>query len=64
MPGRPEVGPWLRGIADDLPQTTVAWRAELELFASDPNPAKAFKSIFAKHRVGPTNRSPPTATAW
>jgi CRISPR-associated endonuclease/helicase Cas3 len=30
MPGRPEVGPWLRGIADDLPQTTIAWRAELD----------------------------------
>jgi CRISPR-associated endonuclease/helicase Cas3 len=29
MPGRPEVGPWLRGIDDELPQTTIAWRAEL-----------------------------------
>src|SRR5262249_52883777 len=31
MPGRPEVGPWLRGMDDELPQTTIAWRAELEL---------------------------------
>jgi CRISPR-associated endonuclease/helicase Cas3 len=30
MPGRPEVGPWLRGIADELPQTTIAWRSELD----------------------------------
>ncbi len=30
MPGRPEVGPWLRGIADELPQTTITWRAELD----------------------------------
>ncbi len=31
MPGRPEVGPWLRGIADwEPPQTTIAWRAELD----------------------------------
>lgn len=30
MPARPEVGPWLRGIADDLPQTSIAWRAELD----------------------------------
>ncbi len=29
-PGRPEVGPWLRGIEDELPQTTIAWRAELD----------------------------------
>ena len=51
MPGRPEVAPWLRGIADDLPQTTLAWRAELDLFIDDPNPGKSFKSIFAKHRI-------------
>jgi CRISPR-associated endonuclease/helicase Cas3 len=30
MPGRPDVGPWLRGIDDELPQTTIAWRAELD----------------------------------
>jgi CRISPR-associated endonuclease/helicase Cas3 len=31
MPGRPEVGPWLRGIAQwESPQTTIAWRAELD----------------------------------
>lgn len=30
MPGRPAVGPWLRGIDEELPQTTIAWRAELD----------------------------------
>lgn len=32
VPGRPEVSPWLRGIAEwEPPQTTIAWRAELDL---------------------------------
>jgi CRISPR-associated endonuclease/helicase Cas3 len=53
MPGRPEVAPWLRGIADELPQTTIAWRAELDLFQDDPNPQKPLKAIFAKHRIRP-----------
>ena len=31
MPGRPDVAPWLRGIAEwEPPQTTIAWRAELD----------------------------------
>jgi len=51
MPGRAEVAPWLRGIADELPQTTIAWRAELDLFKDDPNPQKPLKAIFAKHRI-------------
>ena len=34
MPGRPEVTPYLHGISDyDPPQTYVAWRKEVELFA-------------------------------
>lgn len=44
MPGRPEVGPWLRGIDQEQAQTTVAWRAELELFGKHPNPTKALKA--------------------
>jgi CRISPR-associated endonuclease/helicase Cas3 len=51
MPGRPEVAPWLRGIDVDLPQTTIAWRAELDLFKDEPNPRKLLKAIFAKHRI-------------
>ncbi len=53
MPGRPEVGPWLRGIADDLPQTTIAWRAEMELFKHDSNSQNALKAIFTKHHIRP-----------
>jgi CRISPR-associated endonuclease/helicase Cas3 len=55
MPGRPEVGPWLRGIDDELPQTTIAWRAELELVKDHPDPAKAkaLQSVFAKHPIRP-----------
>lgn len=53
MPGRPPVAPWLRGIDDELPQTTIAWRAELDLLKNEPKPEKAFKAIFAKHRVRP-----------
>lgn len=53
MPGRPEVGPWLRGIDNELPQTTIAWRAELELFKHEPSPESAFAAIFAKHRIRP-----------
>jgi CRISPR-associated endonuclease/helicase Cas3 len=53
MPGRPEVGPWLRGIDEERAETTIAWRAELELLREYPNLDKALKAIFAKHRVRP-----------
>jgi len=56
MPGRPEVAPYLHGIAEELPQTTLAWRAELDLFNQDTDRAevrKAFKTIFTKHRIRP-----------
>lgn len=53
MPGRPEVAPWLRGIADNLPQTTIVWRAELDLLKDMPNPNNAFKAILTKHRIRP-----------
>jgi CRISPR-associated endonuclease/helicase Cas3 len=53
MPGRPEVAPYLHGIADDLPQTTIAWRAELDLLKDDPNRKAALRAIFAKHRIRP-----------
>jgi len=53
MPGRPEVGPWLRGIDDELPQTTVAWRAELGLIKDHPDPATALQRIFSKHPIRP-----------
>lgn len=53
MPGRPEVAPWLRGINEDMSQTTIAWRAELDLFKDDPNPQRPLSAIFAKHRIRP-----------
>lgn len=54
MPGRPPVAPYLHGIADDLPQITIAWRAELDLVkAESPRAAKALQAIFTKHRIRP-----------
>ncbi|HET6248706.1 MAG TPA: type I-U CRISPR-associated helicase/endonuclease Cas3 [Tepidisphaeraceae bacterium] len=53
MPGRPDVAPWLRGVDDEQAQTTIAWRAEIELLQHDPDPRKAFQFIFAKHRIRP-----------
>jgi len=53
MPGRPEVGPWLRGLDDEQVQTTVAWRVELDLFGENPTPEKALQTVFAKHPIRP-----------
>jgi len=53
MPGRPDVGPWLRGTDKEQAQTTIAWRAELELFHNDPTPENALRAIFIKHPIRP-----------
>jgi CRISPR-associated endonuclease/helicase Cas3 len=53
MPGRPPVAPWLRGIAEDLPQTTIAWRAELEFLRDGGVGLKAIETILQKHRIRP-----------
>lgn len=54
MPGRPEVGPYLHGIAEELPQTTIAWRAEMTLMPDDDRSAqKTLWAIFSKHRIRP-----------
>lgn len=54
LPGRPEVAPYLHGVADDLPQTTIAWRAELDLIDTEfPDTERALQAIFTKHRVRP-----------
>lgn len=53
MPGRPAVGPWLRGIDDEQAQTTIAWRAELELFDKESTPETALQTIFSKHAIRP-----------
>ncbi|MDX2110299.1 MAG: type I-U CRISPR-associated helicase/endonuclease Cas3 [Verrucomicrobiota bacterium] len=31
LPGRPPVAEYLHGISDEIPQTTIAWRTEVEL---------------------------------
>lgn len=51
MPGRPEVGPWLRGIADELPQTTIAWRAELDEPGFADLELDDIKEWFDTHRI-------------
>ncbi len=54
MPGRPEgVAPWLRGIDTEQAQTTVAWRAEIDLFRDHPEPEKALRAVFVKHPIRP-----------
>ncbi len=53
MPGRPPVGPWLRGVDNDQAQTTVAWRAELDLFGDDSASEKTLAAIFSKHPIRP-----------
>lgn len=53
MPGRPPVAPWLRGIDETLPQTTIAWRAELEIVPESEFEVEAFEAIFQKHRIRP-----------
>ena len=53
MPGRPPVAPWLRGIADQEPQTTIAWRAELDLLGFDRLETEELDEWFDAHRVLP-----------
>lgn len=53
MPGRPDVAPYLHGIADELPQTSIAWRVELDLLAKEPNPQRTLQAIFKAHRIRP-----------
>jgi CRISPR-associated endonuclease/helicase Cas3 len=50
-PGRPEVDPFLRGIVDDEPQTTVAWRADVAQLAQLP--ARAIEQALAAARLLP-----------
>src|SRR5690606_28353704 len=46
-PGRPEVGPFLRGVEEEEPQTTVAWRADVPLLAGldDASVKKALVAV-------------------
>lgn len=54
MPGRPPVAPYLHGVANKIQQTTVVWRAELDLIdVESPDAEKALRAIFTKHRIRP-----------
>jgi CRISPR-associated endonuclease/helicase Cas3 len=53
MPGRPEVGPWLRGLDKEQAQTTIAWRTEIELFRDHASPERVLEAIFIKHPIRP-----------
>ena len=53
MPGRPPVADWLRGIADDMPQTTIAWRAELDVDKFGDLATDDIEEWFDQHRVLP-----------
>ena len=54
MPGRPPVAPYLHGVADKIQQTTVVWRAELDLIDPEsPDAEKAMQAILTKHRIRP-----------
>jgi CRISPR-associated endonuclease/helicase Cas3 len=51
IPGRPEVAQWIRGVAEELPQTTIAWRAELDLTGFDRLDIEDIEEWFDTHRV-------------
>ena len=52
MPGRPDVGPWLRGNAEwEPPQTAIAWRAELDLDGFADLELDDTEEWFDTHRV-------------
>ncbi len=53
MPGRPSVAPWLRGVSDEEPQTTIAWRAELDLDGFSQLDPSDIEEWFDAHRVLP-----------
>ena len=53
MPGRSPVAPWLRGLTDDEPQTTIAWRGELDLDGFDQLDISDLEEWFDAHRVLP-----------
>lgn len=53
MPGRPPVADWLRGVADDKPETTIAWRAELDVAGFAGLDISDVEDWFDAHRVLP-----------
>jgi CRISPR-associated endonuclease/helicase Cas3 len=53
MPGRPPVGPWLRGLPQGLPETAFAWRAELNLQEFGDLSTDLIEDWFDFHRILP-----------
>lgn len=51
MPGRPPVAAWLRGTENAEPQTTIAWRAELDLDGFDQLDTDDIEEWFDAHPV-------------
>ncbi|MBX7073816.1 MAG: type I-U CRISPR-associated helicase/endonuclease Cas3 [Pirellulales bacterium] len=51
MPGRPDVAPWLRGIDDEQAQTTIAWRAELDVPGFGDLAREDIEEWFDTHRI-------------
>lgn len=52
MPGRPDVAPWLRGVSEwEPPQTTIAWREELDLPGFDQLDMETIEEWFDTHRI-------------
>jgi CRISPR-associated endonuclease/helicase Cas3 len=64
MPGRPPVAPWLRGLTDEEPQTTISWRIELDLDGFGQLDVADIEEWFDSHRILPHETlSVPTRTA-
>jgi CRISPR-associated endonuclease/helicase Cas3 len=64
MPGRPPVAPWLRGLDDGEPQTTIAWRSELDVQGFGLLDLTDIEDWFDAHRVMPHETlSVPTSKA-
>jgi len=53
MPGRPPVAPWLRGLDDEQPQTTITWRSELDVDGFGLLDPADIEEWFDAHRVLP-----------
>jgi CRISPR-associated endonuclease/helicase Cas3 len=53
MPGRPPVANWLRGIANELSEATISWRAELEIAGFAELDIVDIEEWFDAHRVLP-----------
>src|ERR1017187_3286684 len=53
MPGRPPVAAWLRGIETGGPETTIAWRAELDLDGFEQLDPDDIEEWFDAHRILP-----------